>query len=68
LQQRTEHQQLNHTKCGGRVFIDRVFSDKTHLELACIECGERWMLDKAKNKLAKWLVAREKNHSAQFAR
>ncbi|ASR75476.1 hypothetical protein SEA_MILDRED21_69 [Streptomyces phage Mildred21] len=59
---------MTHTKCGGRVFIDRVFSDKTHLELACIECGARWMLDKAKNKLAQWLVAREKNHSAQFAR
>ncbi|ASR77556.1 hypothetical protein SEA_PARADIDDLES_67 [Streptomyces phage Paradiddles] len=59
---------MNHKKCGGRVFIDRVFSDKTHLELACIECGARWMLDKTKNKLAQWLMAREKNHSAQFAR
>ncbi|WXW92564.1 DNA binding protein [Streptomyces phage Enygma] len=59
---------MNHTKCGGRVFIDRVFSEKNHLELACIECGARWMLDKTKNKLAAWLIAREKNYSTQFAR
>lgn len=50
------------------VFIDRVFSDKTHLELACIECGARWMLDKTKNKLAQYLMAREKTHAATFAR
>ncbi|AYB70910.1 hypothetical protein SEA_YABOI_73 [Streptomyces phage Yaboi] len=59
---------MNHTKCGGRVFVDRVYSEKSHLELACIECGARWMLDKTKNKLAAWLISREKNYSTQFAR
>jgi hypothetical protein len=25
-------------KCGGRVFVDRVFSQKLHVELFCIMC------------------------------
>ncbi|UMO76264.1 hypothetical protein SEA_TOMAS_75 [Streptomyces phage Tomas] len=59
---------MNHSKCGGRVFVDRVYSEKNHLELACIECGERWMLDKLKNKLAAYLIRREQVYSSQFAR
>lgn len=59
---------MNHTKCGGRVFIDRVFSEKNHLEIACIECGTRWMLDKTKNALAAYLINLERKHNVQFAR
>lgn len=43
-------------KCTGRVMVDRVFSEKTHVELVCMLCGKRWMLDKAKNRLAAWLL------------
>jgi len=33
-------------RCGGRVFIDRVFSQKLHIELYCLLCGRRWMINK----------------------
>ena len=33
-------------KCGGRVFVDRVFSQKLHVELFCILCGKRNMINK----------------------
>jgi hypothetical protein len=46
---------MRHINCGGRVFVDRVFSEKKHVELFCIECGNRWMLDKEKNIFAGWL-------------
>jgi hypothetical protein len=59
---------MNHRKCGGRVFIDRVYSEKSHLELSCLECGARWMLDKTKNKLAAYLIEKEKVYALQFAR
>jgi len=49
-------------KCNGRVFIDRVFSERRHIELFCIQCGSRWMLDK-KNKFAAWLWEMEKRHA-----
>lgn len=43
-------------KCGGRVFLDRIFSEKKHVELFCVNCGKRWMLDKEKSKLAARLL------------
>jgi len=46
-------------KCNGKVMIDRVFSEKQHLELACIICGTRWMLDKEKDRFASWLISHE---------
>lgn len=46
-------------KCDGRVFLDRVFSEKMHVELFCVECGKRWMLDKLANPLAEWVLKRE---------
>lgn len=46
-------------KCSGRVFVDRIFSEKTHVELFCLSCGKRWMLDKARSKLARWLLRLE---------
>lgn len=42
-------------KCQGRVFLDRVFSQKLHVELFCILCGKRWMVNKDTNALGRWL-------------
>jgi hypothetical protein len=49
-------------KCDGRVFIDRVFSQKLHMELFCVMCGKRWMINKETNALAKWLDEKEYLH------
>ena len=54
-------------RCGGRVFIDRVFSQKLHMELFCIMCGRRWMLNKETNALAKWLEKRDQEHGKNFS-
>ena len=54
-------------KCSGRVFIDRVFSQKLHMELFCIMCGTRWMIDKETSRLGKWLKAKEKEHEKSFS-
>ena len=53
-------------RCGGRVFIDRVFSQKLHMELFCILCGKRWMINKETNRLAKWLENKEAEHLKGF--
>jgi hypothetical protein len=53
-------------KCGGRVFIDRVFSQKMHMELFCIMCGKRWMMNKNTNRLGALLEALEENHSKKY--
>lgn len=50
-------------KCGGRVFVDRIFSEKKHVELFCIMCGKRWMLDKEKSGFASWLLTNEQAHA-----
>jgi hypothetical protein len=47
----------------GRVFVDRIFSERKHVELFCINCGARWMLDKTKNVFAAWLVSVEEAHA-----
>ena len=46
-------------KCGGRVFVDRVFSQKLHVELFCVMCGKRWMINKDTNPLGRWLEQKE---------
>jgi len=53
-------------RCSGRVFIDRVFSQKLHMELFCVMCGKRWMINKETNALAKWLEKRENKHTKSF--
>jgi predicted nucleic-acid-binding Zn-ribbon protein len=47
------------SKCQGRVFVDRVFSQKLHVELFCMMCGKRWMINKDTSALGKWLEKRE---------
>jgi hypothetical protein len=54
-------------KCGGRVFVDRVFSQKLHVELFCIMCGKRWMINKDRSALGRWLEQREFEHLKDFS-
>jgi hypothetical protein len=54
-------------KCGGRVFVDRVFSQKLHIELFCILCGKRWMLNKDRNALGRWLEQKEFNQLKDYS-
>lgn len=58
---------MNCKRCGGRVFIDRVFSQKLHMELFCILCGRRWMINKETNTLGRWLEQKENNHQKNFS-
>lgn len=39
----------------GRVVLDQVFSEYSHVELFCIRCGKRWMIDKTKGAFGAWL-------------
>ena len=54
-------------KCNGRVFVDRVFSQKLHVELFCILCGKRWMINKDTSALGRWLEQIEKNKLKDLA-
>jgi hypothetical protein len=51
---------MNCKKCRGRVFVDRLLSEKSHVELSCLLCGKRWMIPKDKNPLARFVAARER--------
>ena len=53
-------------KCNGRVFIDRVFSQKLHMELFCVMCGKRWMINKETSALGKWLEIQDQRHAKSF--
>jgi hypothetical protein len=53
-------------KCGGRVFVDRVFSQKLHVELFCILCGKRNMINKETSAFGKWLEKRETANSKNY--
>lgn len=50
-------------KCTGRVFVDRIFSERNHIELFCMICGKRWMIDKGKSVFARWVVRNEMAHA-----
>lgn len=47
-------------KCRGRVFLDMVFSEHGHVELFCIRCGKRWMIDKLAGVFGIWLDSQAK--------
>jgi len=63
------------SKCNGRVMVDRMFqggtkkkaSEKNHIELFCMLCGKRWMLNKTKNRLAAWLTEQEAILANEYA-
>jgi hypothetical protein len=46
-------------RCNGRVFIDRVFSQKLRIELFCGLCGKRWFIRKSGNAFGEWLNKKE---------
>ena len=58
---------MNCQRCGGRVFIDRVFSQKLHMELFCILCGRRWMINKDTNALGRWLEQKDIEHGKELS-
>lgn len=58
---------MNCKKCNGRVFIDRVFSQMLHMELFCVMCGKRWMLNKESNKFGKWLEDQDRLVAKSFS-
>ena len=54
-------------KCDGRVFVDRVFSQKLHIELFCIMCGKRWMINKDSNRFGRWLEEKDQEYAKDFS-
>jgi len=47
------------TRCNaGRLFLDRVFTDNTSFEVACLHCGDRKYINK-NTEMGKWLAVRE---------
>jgi hypothetical protein len=40
--------------------------DSTNVELFCLLCGKRWMLNKEKNVLAQWLAKLESARNGKF--
>jgi hypothetical protein len=53
-------------KCGGRVFVDRVFSQLTSVECYCILCGKRWMIDKESSRFGRWLEKKESENKKAY--
>jgi hypothetical protein len=54
-------------KCEGRVFVDRVFSQKLHTELFCILCGRRWMINKETNIFGRWLEKQDREQARKLS-
>ena len=46
-------------KCNGRVFVDRAYSQNLRIELFCIMCGKRWIVNKELNRLGAWVEKQE---------
>lgn len=53
--------------CNGRVFVDRVFSQLTSMELYCIMCGKRWMISKEMSAFGRWLDQKEKEYKKNYS-
>ncbi len=49
------------------MFVDRVFSQKLHVELFCVMCGKRWMINKETSALGKWLERKDNEHAKAFS-
>ena len=47
-----------HSRCNGRLFLDRVFTDNTSFEVACLHCGERKFIKK-QTEFGQWLARME---------
>jgi DNA-directed RNA polymerase subunit M/transcription elongation factor TFIIS len=50
------------TKCGGKMFVDRVFTSHDHLELYCLKCGKRDMYHNPQKygKKIQWIIEKER--------
>jgi hypothetical protein len=46
---------MTHQKCGGSVFVDRVFTHELRLDLFCLRCGNRWFVKRNKGAFGAWL-------------
>jgi predicted nucleic-acid-binding Zn-ribbon protein len=49
---------MNCSKCGGKVYLDKMFSENSKLELCCVKCGRRVFVEKS-SELGKWLLERD---------
>lgn len=49
-------------KCKGKIFVDRVFTTPEYLELYCLLCGKREMIQhpESKGKREKWIMQMER--------
>lgn len=45
-------------RCGGRVFLDRIFTENKNFETSCILCGDRQYINKD-TELGQWLTRQE---------
>lgn len=45
-------------RCGGRVFLDRIFTENKNFETSCILCGDRQYISKD-TELGQWLTKQE---------
>jgi hypothetical protein len=46
-------------KCGGRMFVDRTFSDNNRLEVYCSLCGKRVYASRFDNAFGAWITKKE---------
>jgi len=46
------------TKCSGKLFLDRTFTDNKAFEIYCIMCGIRMFISK-ETRFGQWLTAKE---------
>lgn len=53
-------------RCGGRTFLDRIFSDNKNYETYCLLCGDRRFIQKS-SEFGQWLVAMEQKFRAREA-
>ena len=56
----TEESDINMicNRCGGREFLDRVFTDNANFETSCLHCGNRTFIAKNSEK-GQWLASLE---------
>lgn len=47
-------------KCGGRMYVDAMFSEANKIDVFCIMCGKRVYVSKYDNPFGKWLYERSK--------
>ena len=57
------HEKMTCGKCGGRMFLDRIFSDNKNHETYCMLCGERKFIQKS-SEFGQWLTNMERQHQA----